>query len=62
MVVSLLLPSRGHNPSQLANCFSVGNFDTSTPISASTMWRAFTQRLGVTPAVYRQRFAAVAAR
>ena len=23
---------------------------------ASTMWRAFTQRLGVTPAVYRQRF------
>jgi transcriptional regulator GlxA family with amidase domain len=27
---------------------------------ASTMWRAFTQRLGVTPAAYRQRFAAVA--
>ncbi|HXI56605.1 MAG TPA: GlxA family transcriptional regulator [Polyangia bacterium] len=25
---------------------------------ASTMWRAFTQRLGVTPAAYRQRFAA----
>jgi transcriptional regulator GlxA family with amidase domain len=25
---------------------------------ASTMWRAFTQRLGVTPAEYRQRFAA----
>lgn len=25
---------------------------------ASTLWRAFTQRLGVTPAVYRQRFAA----
>ena len=24
---------------------------------ASTMWRAFTQRLGVTPAAYRQRFA-----
>ena len=28
---------------------------------ASTMWRAFTRRLGVTPAVYRQRFAARAA-
>ena len=28
---------------------------------ASTMWRAFTQRLGVTPAAYRQRFAAGAA-
>jgi transcriptional regulator GlxA family with amidase domain len=27
---------------------------------ASTMWRAFTQRLGVTPAAYRQRFAAAA--
>jgi transcriptional regulator GlxA family with amidase domain len=27
---------------------------------ASTMWRAFTQRLGVTPAEYRQRFAALA--
>ena len=25
---------------------------------ASTMWRAFTQRLGITPAAYRQRFAA----
>ena len=25
---------------------------------ASTMWRAFTQRLGVTPTAYRQRFAA----
>jgi transcriptional regulator GlxA family with amidase domain len=25
---------------------------------ASTMWRAFTQHLGVTPAAYRQRFAA----
>jgi transcriptional regulator GlxA family with amidase domain len=25
---------------------------------ASTMWRVFTQRLGVTPAAYRQRFAA----
>jgi transcriptional regulator GlxA family with amidase domain len=25
---------------------------------ASTLWRAFTQRLGVTPAAYRQRFAA----
>jgi transcriptional regulator GlxA family with amidase domain len=25
---------------------------------ASTMWRAFTQRLGVTPAEYRERFAA----
>ena len=25
---------------------------------ASTMWRAFTRRLGVTPAAYRQRFAA----
>ena len=25
---------------------------------ASTMWRAFTRRLGVTPAEYRQRFAA----
>jgi transcriptional regulator GlxA family with amidase domain len=29
---------------------------------ASTMWRAFTQRLGVTPAAYRQRFSAAAAR
>ena len=29
---------------------------------ASTMWRAFTQRLGVTPAAYRQRFAAAPAR
>lgn len=29
---------------------------------ASTMWRAFTQRLGVTPAVYRQRFTAAPAR
>jgi transcriptional regulator GlxA family with amidase domain len=28
---------------------------------ASTMWRAFTQRLGITPAAYRQRFAATAA-
>jgi transcriptional regulator GlxA family with amidase domain len=28
---------------------------------ASTMWRAFTQRLGVTPAEYRQRFAAASA-
>jgi transcriptional regulator GlxA family with amidase domain len=28
---------------------------------ASTLWRVFTQRLGVTPAAYRQRFAAVAA-
>ena len=28
---------------------------------ASTMWRAFTQSLGVTPAAYRQRFAAGAA-
>jgi transcriptional regulator GlxA family with amidase domain len=28
---------------------------------ASTMWRAFTQRLGVTPAAYRQRFARQAA-
>lgn len=27
---------------------------------ASTMWRAFTQRLGVTPAAYRQRFAGAA--
>ena len=27
---------------------------------ASTMWRAFTRRLGVTPAAYRQRFAAAA--
>jgi transcriptional regulator GlxA family with amidase domain len=27
---------------------------------ASTMWRAFTERLGVTPAAYRQRFAAQA--
>jgi transcriptional regulator GlxA family with amidase domain len=27
---------------------------------ASTMWRAFTQRLGVPPAAYRQRFAAAA--
>jgi transcriptional regulator GlxA family with amidase domain len=26
---------------------------------ASTLWRAFTQRLGVTPAAYRQRFTAV---
>jgi transcriptional regulator GlxA family with amidase domain len=26
---------------------------------ASTMWRAFTRRLGVTPAKYRQRFSAV---
>jgi transcriptional regulator GlxA family with amidase domain len=26
---------------------------------ASTMWRAFTERLGVTPAAYRQRFASV---
>jgi transcriptional regulator GlxA family with amidase domain len=24
---------------------------------ASTLWRAFTQRLGVTPTAYRQRFA-----
>jgi len=29
---------------------------------ASTMWRAFTQRLGVTPAAYRQRFAAASTR
>jgi transcriptional regulator GlxA family with amidase domain len=29
---------------------------------ASTMWRAFTQRLGVTPAAYRQRFTAAPAR
>jgi transcriptional regulator GlxA family with amidase domain len=29
---------------------------------ASTMWRAFTQRLGVTPAAYRQRFAATSTR
>ena len=29
---------------------------------ASTMWRAFTQRLGVTPAAYRQRFAPTAPR
>jgi transcriptional regulator GlxA family with amidase domain len=29
---------------------------------ASTMWRAFTQRLGVTPAAYRQRFAAASSR
>ena len=29
---------------------------------ASTMWRAFTQRLGVTPAAYRQRFAAASPR
>ena len=29
---------------------------------ASTMWRAFTQRLGVTPAAYRQRFAAAPSR
>jgi transcriptional regulator GlxA family with amidase domain len=28
----------------------------------STMWRAFTQRLGVTPAAYRQRFAAASTR
>ena len=28
---------------------------------ASTMWRAFTQRLGVTPAAYRQRFTAAPA-
>ncbi len=28
----------------------------------STMWRAFTQRLGVTPTAYRQRFAAAPAR
>ena len=27
---------------------------------ASTMWRVFTQRLGVTPAAYRNRFAAAA--
>ena len=27
---------------------------------ASTLWRVFTQRLGVTPAAYRQRFAAAA--
>jgi transcriptional regulator GlxA family with amidase domain len=27
---------------------------------ASTMWRVFTRRLGVTPAAYRQRFAAAA--
>jgi transcriptional regulator GlxA family with amidase domain len=27
---------------------------------ASTLWRAFTQRLGVTPAAYRERFAATA--
>jgi AraC-like DNA-binding protein len=26
------------------------------------MWRAFTQRLGVTPAAYRQRFAAAPTR
>jgi transcriptional regulator GlxA family with amidase domain len=26
---------------------------------ASTLWRAFTQDLGVTPAEYRQRFAAL---
>jgi transcriptional regulator GlxA family with amidase domain len=29
---------------------------------ASTMWRAFTQRLGVTPAAYRHRFAAAPTR
>lgn len=29
---------------------------------ASTMWRAFTQRLGVTPAAYRQRFTATSTR
>jgi transcriptional regulator GlxA family with amidase domain len=29
---------------------------------ASTMWRAFTQRLGVTPTAYRQRFAATSIR
>jgi transcriptional regulator GlxA family with amidase domain len=29
---------------------------------ASTMWRAFTQRLGVTPAAYRQRFATASTR
>src|SRR5204862_4167916 len=29
---------------------------------ASTMWRVFTQRLGVTPAAYRQRFAGAALR
>jgi transcriptional regulator GlxA family with amidase domain len=29
---------------------------------SSTMWRAFTQRLGVTPAANRQRFAAGPAR
>jgi transcriptional regulator GlxA family with amidase domain len=29
---------------------------------ASTMWRAFTQRLGVTPAAYRQRFTAAPTR
>jgi transcriptional regulator GlxA family with amidase domain len=27
---------------------------------ASTLWRLFTQRLGLTPAAYRQRFAALA--
>jgi transcriptional regulator GlxA family with amidase domain len=29
---------------------------------ASTMWRAFTQRLGITPAAYRQRFAVASTR
>ena len=29
---------------------------------ATTLWRAFTQHLGVTPAAYRQRFSALAAR
>jgi transcriptional regulator GlxA family with amidase domain len=29
---------------------------------ASTMWRAFTQRLGITPAAYRQRFAPASTR
>jgi transcriptional regulator GlxA family with amidase domain len=29
---------------------------------ASTLWRAFTQRLGVTPAAYRLRFATSGAR
>ena len=26
-------------------------------VDTSTLWRAFTQRLGVTPAAYRERFA-----
>ncbi|HEY5377321.1 MAG TPA: hypothetical protein VIK01_26760 [Polyangiaceae bacterium] len=29
---------------------------------ASTLWRAFTEQLGVTPAAYRQRFSSASAR